>query len=221
MSYFLNTESIIQNINEHTIITSGYLSVKDTIGKTVRIAAKKKAADFSLAHDALVVETNQLKIAIESFVRIIDDASFSAMSIKFPWYDQDNKIIGIFGCSLVPDAKYGPFSLAEPLSLLMQTGLLNQNNLSQQFLTPQNNFSHANILPQSDTNRLSKRELDCLYYFVKGMTAKKIAICMSLSNRTVEKHIETIKKKLNANSRIDLYEKAMLLDAIQVKLKNQ
>ncbi len=53
---YLDTENVIRNINENTIKIAGYLSKADTLGKTVRIAAKKDAADFSINHDRLVTQ---------------------------------------------------------------------------------------------------------------------------------------------------------------------
>ncbi len=211
--YFINTESVIQNINEHTIKTSGYLSVNDSIGKTVKVAAKKEAAAFSLAHDALVLRTNKTQIAFESFIRKVDNVAFSAMSIKYPWYNEDNQLIGVFGCSLIPKED-DPFSLIKPLSLLLQLDLLDKNHLNHPFL-PKNVLPNTNCLNSKDMSpQLTKRQEECLFYLVQGMTNKQIAKCLALSPRTVEHYLEHIKKKLNAHSRIDLVAKVLAMNLV-------
>ncbi len=51
---------------------------------------------------------------------------------------------------------------------------------------------------------LSKRELDCLELLAKGYSSKKIAQNLNISFRTVEKHLENIKIKLNCNTKDQL-----------------
>lgn len=52
--------------------------------------------------------------------------------------------------------------------------------------------------------QLSKREKECLVLLKKGHTYQQIGHKMHLSARTVEHYIESIKNKLNANSRAEL-----------------
>jgi DNA-binding CsgD family transcriptional regulator len=47
------------------------------------------------------------------------------------------------------------------------------------------------------------RELECLILFARGFTAKEIGRQLSISNRTVERHFETVKAKFNCNTRSD------------------
>lgn len=51
---------------------------------------------------------------------------------------------------------------------------------------------------------LTKREAECLYYLVRAKTAKEIALLLNISPRTVESYIDTLKMKLECNSKIDL-----------------
>lgn len=52
--------------------------------------------------------------------------------------------------------------------------------------------------------KLSSREKECLSHLVLGDTAKKCAIKMHISNRTVEYYIENIKNKLGVCSRSEI-----------------
>lgn len=44
---------------------------------------------------------------------------------------------------------------------------------------------------------LTKRELHCINYLIFGKTAEEIAIILNISKRTVETHIQNIKRKMN------------------------
>ena len=52
--------------------------------------------------------------------------------------------------------------------------------------------------------KLSKREIECAYYLIRGMTAKQIAKIIFLSPRTIEHYIDRIKSKFKCKSRSDL-----------------
>lgn len=56
---------------------------------------------------------------------------------------------------------------------------------------------------------LTKRESICLYYVLKGMTAKIIANKMSISTKTVEKFIQILKEKLGCHCKMGLIQKAL------------
>lgn len=128
----------------------------------------------------------------ENFIRA-DEVSFPAISIKFPWYNSDHKIIGAFGFSIV----IGTHSLADSLMLVAKTGLLAWKS---------NTFTSNQILPGGEINGiyLSKRELDCLHPLIRGKTAKEIGKILNLSPRTVESYLENIKSKLSVDSKAEL-----------------
>ncbi len=54
------------------------------------------------------------------------------------------------------------------------------------------------------TSALSFRELDCLFFHAKGFSWPSIASMLSLSYRTVETHLTSIKNKFGLTSRDDL-----------------
>jgi DNA-binding CsgD family transcriptional regulator len=56
---------------------------------------------------------------------------------------------------------------------------------------------------------LTKREAACLHLLLKGNTAKQIGKVLSLSNRTIEDYITSIKNKLNVSSKKELIIKAI------------
>jgi DNA-binding CsgD family transcriptional regulator len=62
---------------------------------------------------------------------------------------------------------------------------------------------------------LTKREVECLYYVGRGMTAKGIGRCLYRSHRTVENHIYNIKYKLGCNTRAELVAVAWKLGLVR------
>ena len=56
----------------------------------------------------------------------------------------------------------------------------------------------------SPSVELSDRELECLYYFLNGYTAKEAAKILDISHRTFEGFIQNIKEKYNCSSKAEL-----------------
>lgn len=55
----------------------------------------------------------------------------------------------------------------------------------------------------------SSRELECLFYLIRGKSAKIIGKILNISPRTVEQYVENIKIKLDCQSRCDIIEAAI------------
>lgn len=63
---------------------------------------------------------------------------------------------------------------------------------------------------------LTQREFDVLKYIMLGYTAKKIALCLGVSYRTVETYVELLKLKLRCNRKSEIIERALALGIAQV-----
>lgn len=57
--------------------------------------------------------------------------------------------------------------------------------------------------------KLSKRELDCAALLLNGLTSKEIGSHLSLSYRTIEDYINSLKRKLNARNKSELIVKLL------------
>lgn len=66
--------------------------------------------------------------------------------------------------------------------------------------------------------QLTKRQEECLYQLIKGMTIKQVAKNLNLAPKTVEHYLDTIKNKLNCTSRQELITHALELSFIKEKL---
>lgn len=145
--YFLNCQSVIQNMSDRTANICGFQQVNDAIGNTARAVSKRESAEFSIRHNNEVISRNSVVIKDEHFLRL-DDFEFQDISIKFPLLNEEEKIIGVFGCSIILD------SPAQAVNSLLETGLLAPINLFE---------GHQNCLPiylnpdQHDFNDLNNR----------------------------------------------------------------
>ena len=61
---------------------------------------------------------------------------------------------------------------------------------------------------------LTSKENEVVKYFIKGLSAPKIATQLLISPRTVEHHLERIKDKLNCMTKPELVEKIQLLKSV-------
>jgi DNA-binding NarL/FixJ family response regulator len=66
--------------------------------------------------------------------------------------------------------------------------------------------------------RFTKREWQCLAYFLRGHTAKQTAEALFLSARTVESHLINIKQKTCLRTRQELYAWSLEKGFLQVTL---
>lgn len=202
--YFLNTESIIQNMSERTAQICGFEQRKNAIGNSARAVSTKESADFSINHNNEVIANNSIIIKNEHFMRL-DNFGFDVIAIKFPLLNHDAKITGVFGCSIRFE------TLAESLHLLMQTGLLANNHLPLQATNKQNSDAINDLLNKlnyKSKQPITLREAQCLFYLLKGKSARETGLKLFISQRTVEFHLNVLKEKLNCRKKSELIEKA-------------
>lgn len=72
-------------------------------------------------------------------------------------------------------------------------------------------FLHSkNIIKKEIANHylLSKRQLECFFFLIRGKSDKEIAKILQLSPRTVESYIDEIKSKMSCSTRAEIIEKA-------------
>lgn len=112
-------------------------------------------------------------------------------SHKKRWYDKDNKLAGtVFQC--------------------LELGVERVTKLYQ-FLAYNGKPAFYEIGGRYVDYQLSIRESECLFYLLRGFTAKGIAKMLTLSPKTIEYYIEQLKIKLKCNNKVELIEKAIHL----------
>jgi len=66
------------------------------------------------------------------------------------------------------------------------------------------------VISEADSSVvMTAREREVLNYLLLGCTAKRVALALSISSRTVEQYVEVLKRKFAAQSKSQLVEKAM------------
>lgn len=68
---------------------------------------------------------------------------------------------------------------------------------------------HQLEFEHSEEIKLTARESECLFYLLRGKTAKKIATILGISHRTVETYVDYLKIKFQALNKSELIEKAI------------
>lgn len=194
LGQYLETNQAFLMMNEMNSLT-------EIVGKT-DFDLWQKTAVLLKKNDDEVFSTGHAKIVIESITTKNKTQQF--LSYKIPLRSRLGKIIGVFGQStlfthiqspcprIIADTQFLPSScVRRPCSKFYQT----------QTLEP-----------------LSKRQIECIYYLIKGKTMKQIAKILSLSPRTIEFYISGVRKKLNCNSRAELIEQMLQRADIRLML---
>ena len=182
--YFENTEGMIYLVNEHNAEFCGLDSAEQARGKSYFEKLSIKTSEQIRKNDKQVMQTHKTTI-FEELVYSEHEDMLQVLSIKTPWYNEDNKLIGLFGCSII----LGQNSLAENLMKLSQLGLLNPTQV---------------LMTTSEKSQLTKRQLQCAQLLIQGKTTKEIARQINLSPRTVEHYLEHLKDKFNCRNKTEL-----------------
>lgn len=190
--YFLTQQSQMKNINEICAETMGFASINDSFEKTMFDISPKDNAEKVIRTDKEVIRTQRRKIVEDNVVHFDGSDEQHFLTVKMPWYNDKNEMIGLFGCSIL----FGRQPFAEALSQISQYGFLNSKNPTH-FLS---GSFHNNTY-------LTKREKECIYYLIRGKTAREISQYLKLSPRTVESHIQNLKHKLNVSTKSELIDK--------------
>ena len=192
--YFLNQQSQLKTCNT---INLGFLqtdNLKQVYNKSAYDIYKNNHCLQILENDRKVI-VHQQRYFFDEQCQINNQTLLNCISMKLPWFNSENKIIGIAGFSIFNQNN----SLATSLTLLSQLGFLNSEKESLARLP---GLSLKNIY-------ISRRELEVLEHVVRGKSARLIALDLDISKRTVETHIEHIKNKLGVTNKSELIEKAL------------
>lgn len=198
-----DTEGKYLAANDICIKITGNRFERDIIGKSDKFLWGESSVSSQL-HDQEVIHSGKSKSYIE-YGKIHTGKIIAAVSYKTPLCDRSGKNIGILGMGFLLN------ETNEMISLFEKKGFLVDRNMMNSVVSNENN----------QITKLSERQLDCLFYLIKGMTFKQIGNELNLSPRTVEHYIEKIKIRLDCFSRSDLIAKALKLPAIKERLLSE
>lgn len=183
--YFLDAAHRIQAINEPSLQSCGFNSARDAIGSTMeKVVLYSPHLQLLYNHEEQVMRAHQ-RFVFAQYGELVNGNNINAVSTLWPWYDDEDEIIGTFGCSV----------------------LLQNKNL-QEIADHLKDIQHL-FLPDipaevmAGTN-FSRREMDVIRLIMRGKTMREIAVQLGLSPRTVESYFVTIKIKANVANKSEL-----------------
>lgn len=186
--YFDNVHGSIQQLNEHNVELCGFDSSARAIGKKYFSSFHPQTTHLLLKNDHRVMKTEKMEICEENLHQF-DYPIKHALSIKMPWYNNQNKIAGLFGFSII----LGKNTLADSLALIAKMGL---------FIPIENLI--ASIGCEMKGMYLSKQQKLCGQLLLTGISTKEIARRMKLSPRTVESYVDNLKTKFKCHNKTEL-----------------
>lgn len=183
----LNTESEILRMNEAGAELNGFASENDIVGKSLFDLYERDNAQV-LRNDDIAILRSKKTCIDENKPARKDGVTFHNLTIDAPWYDDDDRLVGLLGFSVVLGGL--PAAPIEPaLNYLRELGLL-----APLTSTTINNIS------------LTSREKSCLDQLMRGKSFKQIGESLHISARTVEHCIERIKVKFGVKTKFQLIE---------------
>lgn len=196
--YWKNRDGIYLGCNQNIANLANLSSSECIIGKSIHDILEKKIAERITNEDETIMLNNKEKI-LEEIGFDLENQPAIYLSKKIPTHNFKGEVTGLFGISI---------------------NITRQKNI-QLIETTLNKFSNYVIEQKYKTlPTLAKRELECLYFIIRGMTAKQIGKVLNLSFRTVESYIENMKYKFNCTNRSELIGKAIDLGYIHITVKN-
>lgn len=85
-----------------------------------------------------------------------------------------------------------------------------------QYFLDQKYFTGCAIESNYPEINLSERQMQCLYYLLRGKSASATAAILNLSKRTIETYIEEIKNKLGCINKSEIIELAITRGYIDI-----
>lgn len=190
--------------NQTMLEVNNIPSEQDILGATDYDLTWKEQAPVLIQNDQEVIQTNKAKTYIEP-VWLNGKLLQCYISHKTPLRTSLGKVIGVFGLSFLLEDENSLINTVNEVSALSNSSLCKQ-------------IQHVGAQPFLRGRHLTKRQMDCLYYLVKGMTIKQIANTLNLSPKTVEHYLDAVKVKLKCRNRTELIATALQMPAIREQL---
>src|SRR3990167_7824615 len=182
---------VVSNKNHSSLV--GFKTLDEIIGKT-DWDIKCEAAKFSECFREQDLKTKEKNLTILDIHRYADGKIWAFYVTKGALYDPQGHYVGV-ACQKLP--------LAEHLLIKILT-FFRKNEYKDYAL------SYV-LSPFPNSVPLTSRQGECLYYMLRGKTAKQIASILAISPRTVTDYIEHIKYKFNCHTKPELIDKAISL----------
>lgn len=130
-----------------------------------------------------IVENIQRALTGDEFTDIVEIEMLTFKTCYAPLRDQQEQVIGVMGVAL---------------------DITEHRRLQEKLEAIRNYSTHAAVLPLSEdlAMKLSRREWDVVQLILAGKSNREIALTLSISIKTVEKHINRVYSKLGVDTRV-------------------
>jgi len=193
--FFTDSNHLIREINHTSWSRCGFQSRPEAIGKTVAHVGRNQSQIIKVfANNLRVIKFRKMAILNEE-ADMVSNVPSQFMSIKFPWYDENNCIAGIFGCVL-------EISGAELLNFADHFSII-----ANKFIVQPNMRHKAFPGLKLDDNYFSGREVELIQLIIHGKTIREISEILGISYRTAESYYENVKCKSGVRTKSQLIEK--------------
>lgn len=193
---WLDRNSVIQDCNQFAADSYAKTHPDFVIGRTsLDLAVKEIEALNFMAEDREVFNTGKpLITSMQPFHRT-KDQRLMLQSVKIPIYGSCGNILSLVVFWSNID------QLQEPLrSQVSQLSNKHMNDMCQVFKNTQSYY----LVTGTQTVRLTARQAECLTHLSMGKTIKQVASMLDCSSRTIEDHVNLLKRKLGVCSTAQL-----------------
>jgi DNA-binding CsgD family transcriptional regulator len=187
-----NVNSEFVFVTEKVAALTGFDRPDEMLGLTdasLRCKAAESAEEF-IAQDKSVMEAEKT-IKIAGFDTYANGEFKMVVGLKSPWYSAQGELDGVFIQCIPADL----------------------NAISRVMINLNESFSkhESRLFDLSDNYpglNLTRREIECLFFTLRGKSAHEIGQIIHVSRRTVEDYIRNIKTKMGCASKSELIEKS-------------
>lgn len=151
----------------------------------------------SLDSDDIILKDSKELINVEHGLTVVQKEKDGISFFNFGNNNGDINNLNQYINNLMHLNEFIPYFLAKAKNIIKDA------NNQRIIVTPK----YAPINKEQDVilkERLSQREMECVYWYLKGKSSGEIAIILEISRRTVETHIENIKLKLDCSNLFQL-----------------
>lgn len=173
-----DTSSFCLSANTYQAEIAGVSRVKDMIGKSDYDMPWCDVAETIRKADQLVMTENKTFI-LEEYGTVANGKKSAFLVSKSPFRDENGKLLGIVGTAV---------NIGHHRQTLFLDTMKPVGNSS---------IDISNVY-------LTKKEIECIRWMIHGKSSTEIATLSHVSKRTVETHMNNIKRKLNCHKQFQV-----------------
>lgn len=187
-----NVSSIYMGCNPSAVKLFGFKKDEQLIGNTdanLKCSASNMVDDFVLQDQTVLTQNKSIDIID---INIFSNGELSIFSTKkIPLINSDKTPIGI---------------LVQCIKVENPATIHSILKLSEADSKYKSRFGSYFLQGDCNSNVLTARERECLFYLLRGKSVPQIATILHRSKRTIETHIENIKQKTGCSNKSELIE---------------